>query len=472
MECFNLVNSVADHKQTFRVSNLKPCELCYIRINSLDKISETELNLIIGAARRTNSTFLSFPIDEISSPDLLKIALGTGVRGFVLRCTINNTKFSLHAGKGSSTSGDFELFEKIKKIQSSLPENIEIAIEFIIEEDLRLLAPTIASIHEIGVKWMVFDQLGNPDKIKTQAFRAVFEYLRIRSCNYLNLYFSFWNQSSEEWNIKTQNTFSGLSQVHIDLSNRCTHNCIFCGLYGPDAIEDMKKNGGGTIQKNVSDFMKMEIDSEQCLKIINSLPWTVKNIQFGGAGDPLMHTDAVKFIAAARSRGFSVEILSNMEYLEEADIKLLHDLADNQLSFYANISGGTPEMYTKTRPKQGLSIFNKIVKNLELFSSLKNQDKRGACITIMCVVNQVNIDGLLDLAKLAVQVKAEKLWFKPMEVHTHFQHKLVPNNEMMKNLARSLAEAVKYAESNGIVIMQREYCEKIINLFSDGVVHV
>src|SRR5690606_31758880 len=136
--------------------------------------------------------------------------------------------------------------------------------------------------------------------VRAAQFRDVFEYVKIRGCNYLNIYFPFWKEESREWNIKTQNTFSGLEYVHLDISNRCTHSCTFCGLYGPDAIEDAKRRSGGKLTKEITDLMKMEINSEKCFKIIESLPWSMRLIQFGGYGDPLMHENAVNFMKAAR----------------------------------------------------------------------------------------------------------------------------------------------------------------------------
>lgn len=459
-----------------QIAFLKPEELCYIRIQSIANLSVFEKKYIAKAVKISSNVFLSIPIDEFN---LIKSNLeiqSWGLKGYALRSGYEVNKYLKHERRGSEFSGDLDLIEKIRLFQMECPKEKDIILEMQLSEDLRILAPTIARLYQNGMKWIIINIEGAPDKMRVQNFRDIFEYLKMRSCNYLNVYFAFWNPQFREWDIKTQNTFSGLAEVHIDISNRCTHNCVFCGLYGPLAMEDMKKNGGGELHSDVKSFMKMEIDSEKCFKIIESLPWSVDLIQFGGAGDPLMHKDAVKFISASRSRGFKVGVLSNMEYLDENDVKDLHLLGGRNpydLHFIANVSAGSAEMYIQTRPKQTEKIYKKIVSNLALFSRLREEaNQNGVFFTIMCVVTTINCTELLDVAKLAVQLKAQRLWFKPMEIHAQFQSPLIPQEDIMKNMAKSLKEAVTYAQNENIDIAQLDYCEKIFSQYLEGAIHV
>lgn len=246
-----------------------------------------------------------------------------GVKGFAIRVKVEPSQYLKHTGRGADFSGDLGLIEHIKKIRRFLPQNLETVPEFQVSTDSRLLAPTIVRLYEEGIHWMVLNPPGEPSHLLCKMFENIFEYVKMRSCYELHLYFPFWNPRFKEWDIKTRNTFSGLRDVHIDLSNRCTHSCEFCPLYGPLAVEEMKTRGGGHISQESLHFMKLEMDKEEGLSIIKSLPWSVEKIQFGGAGDPLKHEDAIEFIQAARERGFKVSILSNMEYLSENSIKIL-----------------------------------------------------------------------------------------------------------------------------------------------------
>jgi MoaA/NifB/PqqE/SkfB family radical SAM enzyme len=199
-------------------------------------------------------------------------------------------------------------------------------------------------------------------------------------------------------------------------------------------------------------------------------------IQFGGIGDPLMHESAVEIIAAARRRGFAVEVLSNMEYLSDDDIGLLHRLGSinsYEFHFIANVSAGTPELYVKTRPRQSEKTFEKVVRNLRLFRDLREQaGGAGVLITIMCVVNRLNCLGLLDVVRLAKEVGALQVWFKPMEIHGDMHRSYVPGDELMSAMARAYAEAIAYADECGVQVLQRETCDEIIRKYSGDSVHV
>jgi len=315
------------------------------------------------------------------------------------------------------------------------------------------------------MEWCCLNVECNPTPELFYKFSELFEFLRFRRTFNLNVYFPFWKDNSYEWSLKTQNTFSSLREVHLDLSNRCTHSCVFCPLYGPDSIEALKKDGKlpDVVVKNMS----MELDKERVMKIIQTLPWTVSLIQFGGNGDPLMHPFAVDFIKTAKARGISaVEMLSNMEYLEEDQIRELHKFGGKDKSsihFIANISGGDPDTYIQTRPKQTKKNFEKIMRNLKLFTELRNQTNgHGVHFTIMCVVNKFNHDKLLSVAKMAVELGAAGLWFKPMELHFEPGRKYILEKDNMKKFISSLKEALEYIKDKPIELMQRDYCEKII----------
>jgi wyosine [tRNA(Phe)-imidazoG37] synthetase (radical SAM superfamily) len=457
------------------IDALKPDELFYLRIPSLRTVSDELCAFVARAARRSSQVVVSIPGEEIGDESLLARFLDLGICGFALRLSHDVEKWLKAQGLGQQFAGDRGLIEAFERRRSAFPVDRFLTVEFQVGEDTRILGATITGVHRAGASWVVLNPLGKPSRQRFRQFRDVIEYLKIRNCNRLNVYFPFWGPDMAEWDLKTQNTFSGLETVHIDISNRCSHSCVFCGLYGPDAIEDVKQRSGGVLPEGLKNLMKMEMNPEKCLKIIQSLPWSVQMIQFGGMGDPLMHESAVEILAAARRRGFAIEVLSNMEYLNDADIHLLHALGGPRwfdLHFIANVSAGTPELYVRTRPRQTERTFEKVVKNLSLFRDLRAASGGGAHVTIMCVVNRLNCGHLLEVVKLARDVGAWQVWLKPMEIHGEVHRAYVPDDELTAAMARSYAEALAYADASGVVVFQREVCEEIIKKYSGVTVHV
>jgi MoaA/NifB/PqqE/SkfB family radical SAM enzyme len=461
----------------FKLVKLMPKELFYIRLPSLKDLSEEITIFLQKVTFLSSEVILSIPAEDFAVDELRKKYLSLGIKGFAIRATHQVEKWLKHQGIGQIYSGDRDLMDMFHRYRSILEKDKDLIVEFQIESDLRILGPTITGIVEMGAKWVVLNVEGEPTNKRCLEFRDVFEYLKIRGCTKLNVYFPFWNRHFREWDIKTQNTFSGIRDVHIDISNRCTHSCVFCGLYGPEAIEETKKRSGGDELPEVTkNHMKMEIDPQVCHEIIQSLPWSVSYLQFGGMGDPLMHEHSVDFIAAARERGFKIEVLSNMEYLDDEDIHRLHRLGgekSNDLHFIANISAGNPELYIQTRPRQTIKNYEKVLQNLSLFSKLRQENNgTGVSFTIMCVVNKLNCLHLKEVSELAYKLGAQRVWFKPMEIHGDVHHLYIPKKEVLKAMANSLKEAIHYAMEKDIIVFQKEYCDQIINKYSGDLIDV
>ena len=80
----------------------------------------------------------------------------------------------------------------------------------------------------------------------------------------------------------------------------------------------------------------------------------------------------------------------------------------------------------------------------------------------MCVVNKFNHDKLLSVAKMAVELGAARIWFKPMELHFEPGRKYILEKEDMIKFIASLKESLEYLKDKPIELMQRDYCEKLI----------
>jgi MoaA/NifB/PqqE/SkfB family radical SAM enzyme len=451
--------------------DLREHELCYIRCQSFLNKRFDEDSFIRYASQRSSIVYLSVPLEEfdIHHPDFknnINLFRDYPTNGLSVRVKVNVDKFAIHSGFGQIHAGDLDILETYLQLSEALPEK-EITFEFELEDsDLRVLGQTIVGLYQKGMTWCTLSPKVEPsNKAMIKALSDLFEFLRYRRCTYLNVYFSMWKECAREWSLKTSNTFSGLHDVHIDLTNRCTHSCSFCGLYGEAAIDHMKKRHNGKIPKMTTDFMRQEIDGDRALKIIHTLPWTVKIVQFGGLGDPLIHARAVECIEAARQRGFNIECLSNMEYLTNKQIETLHQLADHGrgVHFIANVSGGDEETYLRTRPRQKAQVYHRVVEVLKRFTELREAAKgRGVTFTLMCVVNKDNYQDLMNVAKLAIEVGARRIWFKPMEIHGEAHQQMIFNEEQKHELAHSLKSVMDFLENQNIESFADDINTKIV----------
>lgn len=96
--------------------------------------------------------------------------------------------------------------------------------------------------------------------------------------------------------------------AHIDISSLCNYRCSFCFQADTDG---MKRNG---LKRG---FMELSLFE----KIVNELslfPDRIKKIKIGNHGEPTLHPDVVKMVAAARQSGCAeiVEMFTNGSKLE------------------------------------------------------------------------------------------------------------------------------------------------------------
>lgn len=365
-------------------------------------------------------------------------------------------------GSSVFSSIDKEAVTTFKRIRSQFKNSEAIIPEIRFQSDFSL-GPTIWELFQTFDLPFAFLRVeGLPTNKSIQRIKEAFEYLRIRGLR-KNIYFNFDNIFWKEWNKQTLNTFSGISTVHIDLSNKCTHSCVFCGLWGPDFIEQSKKDAGNKIDDNLKNFMNRQMKYEKAIEILESLPFTIDEVQFGGAGDPLTHPQWLDIVSQWRNRGMTVEVLSNFEYPNYEQLEKLHEISkgDKNLRFIINVSAASAEVYTQVRPRQTSETFEKVISNIRYSANLKKRDGHGLDIVMLQIINVYNYKEAVKMVELAHELGVH-LWLKPLEVHGPIHKKfIIPKNsydEFKKNMSKVLIRS----EELGVNLLFKEFIEKIV----------
>lgn len=451
---------------------LQEQEVCIFHVYLMHHF-EIFTDVIQRAISLSRKVVISVPV-TIASHQAFKqhIDRFPGLYAISVRFPISSPSDEKFGGALSGPDGDSALVRQYDFLREGLSFKesapVHLIPEIEITDHLELLGPTLMALSQRQPPWMVLAVNSEPTPKRVSALRDCFEYLQIRGFPLIDIHFSFENEWARNWKAQTECFFSGPEEVHIDLSNKCTHSCVFCALYAPEIIAEFKATN--RMDDNLKKFMSAQLDEQKALELIQSLPITTKLVQFGGAGDPMLHPKAIELITHARQRAIPVEILSNMEYFKEGDHEKLTALSgrlDMSLKFIANISAATPETYVLTRPRQTHATFNKVIGNLRKFSELRKKNHgRGVHFSIMCVINRLNFHEASKFVELAKDVGAAQLWFKPLELHSVKHHSLLPKPEEKPLYVKALREALQLADKMGVTIYDRGFIEETIEQFS------
>ncbi|MBC7430357.1 MAG: hypothetical protein H7336_17215 [Bacteriovorax sp.] len=438
-------------------------EFLYVRLPSIvhsitdeqvaaqvDKLSEMTEVLYISVA----DTFKGL------DPDTLFDAKKAKWFGFTINLKEKNSDSETHT---IFSNVDVEAVKKFEMIVRQVKYQGSVIPELAFFSD-HMLGPTIWEFFQrFNLPFLFLRVSDSPNAQEVLRVKEAFEYLRIRGFK-KNIYFTFDNPCWDEWNKKTLNTFSGISTVHLDLSNKCTHSCVFCGLWGPDFIEETKKNSeGNKLSDSMKNFMNKQMSHEKAIEVLKSLPFTVREVQFGGAGDPLTHPNWLDIITRWRSRGMDMEVLSNYEYPSIADLDLLHRLGrgEKKFRFIVNISAATAEVYKLVRPRQTKEVFDKVISNIRYSAMLRNRDGYGVDIVMLQIINLYNYKEAVKMIELAAELGVA-VWLKPLEVHGPIHKKFTIPFEDYDEFKIIMSRVLAKAEELKVKLLFKEYIEKII----------
>ena len=199
------------------------------------------------------------------------------------------------------------------------------------------------------------------------------------------------------WMIKKPLT--GPFKVTIDITNRCDMNCVMCWYHSPYLPPAPQT---------------IDMPPDRFAEIIHSLREIhTHSILICGEGEPLQHPNIKEIISIARKNKIHIELMSNGIYLNK---EMIGFITENRVEkILISLHCASPHTFHKIRPEKDKRDFDRIVANLK---SLKEANK-SIRLYIINVISSLNYEEIGHLCELAEQLKADKLIFKPLEIHTY-----------------------------------------------------
>jgi len=207
--------------------------------------------------------------------------------------------------------------------------------------------------------------------------------------------------------------------VEIGPTNFCNHHCVFCAL---DFLNKKEIN---------------YIDREVMLRNLeNMAECGVKSIMFAGEGESLAHRDTPLFVRKAKESGIDVSITTNgILFGEKKQEECLPYLSWIRFS----IDAGNSETYSqihRTNPRD----FSRLIKNIENFVKLRNNQKLEISIGAQFLILPSNIDEPIKLAKILREIGVDNLQIKPYSHHPNSLNDFYTESERYDKLEEELKQ--------------------------------
>lgn len=182
------------------------------------------------------------------------------------------------------------------------------------------------------------------------------------------------------------------SWIQIEITTKCNLSCKICHRTRtyPDLSYDMGMN-----------VFKLTIDQSWRSRLVNPV------IKIIGLGEPLLNPNVVSMIKYAKSKGLTVEIVSNFTL---ADPKLSEDLVEAQLDYLGiSVDAASPQVFERIRVG---AKFEDVITNIKEFLKIrKSQDSAKPEVFFRSTINEENSAEVPAIKALAKNVGVDRVVF-------------------------------------------------------------
>lgn len=192
--------------------------------------------------------------------------------------------------------------------------------------------------------------------------------------------------------IRAGRPLSGPTHVHIDVTNACNARCVTCWDHSPLLAVP---------RSSVWKQQRLPRESFDALMSALDRLGSVRAVVLSGMGEPLLHPDIYEMMAAVRSRGWHLTVLSN---LLAADLdRLCRAGVDNLL---VGVHGATPDAYMSFHPGWTEDHFR------DLCTALRRLVAAGVSTRHVQVINRFTAPDVVRMVGFGRRFGADRVNFK------------------------------------------------------------
>jgi len=253
--------------------------------------------------------------------------------------------------------------------------------------------------------------------------------------------------------------FGGPYQASLGLTNRCNLQCIHCYFYSPllaepnyfDVRAARQENRTGADAQELRRRRDLEADPRWLTRLIDDLVrMGTSRFHFAGSGEPMLHPNALEFMARAKRAGCRCLMNTNGTLLDRDAIEELVRMGFDELRI--TTMAGTDEAYARTHPGSAPGTFGRLKESLLMLAERKRaQGVSRPLVHLSLIVVRQNWDGLHEFARLAQEVRADGVIVHPVDdVDDPCMAPLVPTPQQAAGVREQVPELKRFLEERGI----------------------
>jgi MoaA/NifB/PqqE/SkfB family radical SAM enzyme len=249
--------------------------------------------------------------------------------------------------------------------------------------------------------------------------------------------------------VMADDVFIGPHTFHLDISNRCNTNCVFCGLHSPMLLEPQNKIFG---RRFTQGWKGRIVDEEIFTNLVDDLAsiGCKEDILFSGEGEPLTHPAADRMIRYVKSKQMDLTLFTNGHALND---KLADLLVDSNLDIlYWSLSAGSAKTFVKLQPAKKAADFSRAIDVMRYMVSQKKKKQAKPFIILAHVINAFNYDECEKVMELAVSIGVDSVRYQVMHSCSSTESLLI-NKDQFTVAKQQIDRARILAEQAGIEIV-------------------
>lgn len=248
----------------------------------------------------------------------------------------------------------------------------------------------------------------------------------------------------------TDGCFIGPHTFHLDISNLCNTNCIFCGLHSPLLVDPQNPTRG---RRFTEGWDNRKIDRAIFEQLVEDLAaiGTREDILFTGEGEPFTHPDLPEMVRLVKRKGLGLTVFTNGLLLNEATAALLIEIDLDIL--YWSLSAATPQTFAKLQPAHGPERFAPMVRAFAELVRRKRRKNNKPFIIQAHVINRLNAHECEAAMDLAIETGVDAVRYQVMHQAGDGMRHLLITAEQFRDVQQQLTRARRKAEAHGVDIV-------------------